>query len=290
MKKFSLFFVIVINWIFLSNCSLRENTIPLNVMSFNIRYDNPEDGPNSWDKRKEMVVETIEAQEADVIGMQEVLIRQQEYLAAKLSRYETYAVGRDDGKLKGEMGSIFFLKNRFELLDRSTFWLSETPEVIGSKGWNAVLPRIVSWVKLKDLENDQILYFFNTHFSHVGEEARLNSAKLLVERVRYIAGDKPTIISGDFNCTKDSKPYSVITQVHDNQHVLYDSHYISETEHFGGLNSINAFGRPGREAIIDYLFCNSSFKVKSHGILIIKKDSVFVSDHYPVVAEMEFTL
>jgi len=270
------------------NCSLRENPTPLNVMSFNIRYDNPRDGLNAWDNRKELVIETIRNQKADIVGMQEVLSSQQEYLTASLSSYDSYAVGRDDGGLEGEMGSIFFLKDRFELLDKSTFWLSETPEVIGSKGWNAVLPRIVSWLKLNDLENNKVLYFFNTHFSHVGEEARLNSAKLLVERVSYIAGDNPVLITGDFNCTNDSRPYSIITEDNTPGIILFDTHYISETEHSGGLNTINSFGRSRKEAIIDYIFCNSSFKVLSHGILTVKKDSIFVSDHYPVVAQLEF--
>jgi len=289
MKKLSLIVLLVFSGVFLTNCSLKEDPTPLNVMSFNIRYDNPRDGLNSWDNRKELVIETIKSQEADIVGMQEVLSRQQDYLTANLTTYESYAVGRDDGALRGEMGSVFFLKSRFEILDKSTFWLSETPEVIGSKGWNAVLPRIVSWLKLNDLEKNQVLYFFNTHFSHVGEEARINSAKLLVERVRYIAGDNPVIISGDFNCKHNSKPYSIIVEKKSPGTSLFDSHYISETDHYGGLNTINSFGRSKEEAIIDYIFSNSSFKVLSHGILTIRRDSLFVSDHYPVVAQLEFT-
>jgi endonuclease/exonuclease/phosphatase family metal-dependent hydrolase len=186
------------------------------------------------------------------------------------------------------MESIFYLRDRFAPLDKSTFWLSETPEVVGSKGWNAVLPRIVSWVKFWDLENEREFYFFNTHFSHVGDEARINSAKLLVEQVVNIAGNKPVIISGDFNCTKDSDPYFIITDTGNGLPSLFDTHYISESQHFGGMNSINAFGKSKREAIIDYIFCSDDFKVSTHGILVIQKDSVYVSDHYPVISELSF--
>lgn len=288
MIKFSKQVVLIISSFLLCNCAGNDVKQSLTIMSFNIRYDNPRDGINTWNNRKEMVVETIISEEADIIGMQEVLLSQQKYLEEKLLDYDHYAVGRDDGKTQGEMGSIFFLKERFDVLTKATFWLSETPDEIGSKGWNAVLPRIVSWVKFHDRENDRDFFFFNTHFSHVGEEARAGSAKLLVNKVAEIARDYPVVISGDFNCTKESNPYSIITDENKGQLTLYDTHFISETEHYGGLNTINGFGRQGKEAIIDYLFCNSSFKVNSHGILTIKKDSVFISDHYPVVAKFIF--
>lgn len=262
----------------------------IKVMSFNIRYDNPRDGINTWYNRKEIAVAAILDNNVDIVGMQEVLLSQQTYLEQNLADYDFYAVGRDDGKTKGEMGSIFYQRERFEPLDKSTFWLSETPEVVGSKGWNAVLPRIVSWVKFRDLNNDEEFFFFNTHFSHVGDEARANSASLLVEQVVNIAGSNPVIISGDFNCTNESKPYAIITDINNGLPTLYDTHYISEAEHFGGLNSINGFGKSRREAIIDYLFCSDDFEVATHGILAIKKDSVYISDHFPVFAELKFKI
>ena len=286
MKGVKIFLGLVILVLLISACS--GNQPELRVMSFNIRYDNPRDGINTWNNRKEMVVETILNQQVDIVGMQEVLLSQQKFLEERLADYDFYAVGREDGKTGGEMGSIFYLRDRFEPLDKSTFWLSETPEIVGSKGWNAVLPRIVSWVKFRDIENKREFFFFNTHFSHVGDEARAQSAKLLVEQVVNIAGDEAVIISGDFNCTNDSKPYAVITDTANGLPTLYDTHYISETEHFGGLNSINAFGKSRREAIIDYIFCNDDFRVGTHGIMAIKNDSIFVSDHYPVISNLKF--
>ena len=280
------FLGLVILVLLISACS--GNQPELRVMSFNIRYDNPRDGINTWNNRKEMVVETILDKQVDIVGMQEVLLSQQKYLEERLDDYDFYAVGREDGITKGEMGSVFYLRERFEVLDKSTFWLSETPEVAGSKGWNAVLPRIVSWIKFHDLENKREFFFFNTHFSHVGDEARAQSARLLVEQVVNIAGDEAVIISGDFNCTYDSRPYEIITATDNGLPPLFDTHYISETEHFGGLNSINAFGRSSREAIIDYIFCNDGFSVSSHGILTIRRDSVYISDHYPVISSLVF--
>lgn len=279
-KIFSLFFLIII----CAGCSPQIENKPLKVMSFNIRYDNPADGPNAWTHRKEIVVEEIKIRAVDIVGMQEVLKGQEKYLIANLPEYETYGVGRDDGADKGELCPIFFRRQRFELLEKSTFWLSETPDSIGSKAWDAVLPRIVSWVKLHDLETGEDLYFFNTHFSHVSDSARKNSAELLVKKITEIAGNQPVILSGDFNCINQSEPYQVLTGNSQNLLQLFDTHYISETEHFGGLQSINGFGRSRRETIIDFLFCNSAFRVLNHGILTVRKDSVFISDHYPVLA------
>ncbi len=279
--------ILLILCILTASCTGSNKQIPIKVMTFNIRYDNPRDGKNTWNNRKELAVETILSEKIDIVGMQEVLLNQQKYLEENLIDYHHYAVGRDDGKTRGEMGSIFFLKDRFEPLEKATFWLSETPDSIGSKGWEAVLPRIVSWVRFQDKKNNKEFYFFNTHFSHVSDEARISSAQLLVKKVAEIAGDQAVIISGDFNSTEDSEAYRIITEEKGNAS-LFNSHYISESEHFGGLNTINGFGRSNKEAIIDYLFTNSGFNVKTHGVLAIKKDSIFISDHYPVVTDICF--
>jgi len=274
---------------FLMACSTAQKNAPLNIMSFNIRYDNPADGPNAWIHRKEMVVETVKEGGVDIVGMQEVTKNQQQYLVANLPEYQTYGVGRDDGADEGEFCPVFFRKDRFELLEKSTFWLSENPDSIGSIGWDAHLSRIVSWVKLSDQKTNKTLYFFNTHFSHVANEARKNSALLILEKIEKIAGKHPVILSGDFNCTRESEPYQVITGNGQNPNRLFDTHFISATDHFGGLQSINGFGKRNAERIIDYLFCNSSFRVLKQGILTIQKEGVFVSDHYPIVATVRFS-
>ena len=253
-------------------------------MTFNIRYDNPADGLNAWGNRKEMVAEAIKSHDIDIVGMQEVLKHQEDFLIESLPEYDSYGVGRDDGVANGELNSIFFRKERFELLEKSTFWLSEKPEVVGSRGWDASLSRIASWVKLHDRQTNRDLFFFNTHFSHVGPEARKNSAQLLIDKIDEIAGDHAVILTGDFNCNNQSEPYRLLTGSRQDVPWIYDTHFISETDHFGGLQSINGFRETRRESIIDFVFCNSNFRVVKHGILTIKKNRVFISDHYPVMA------
>ncbi|MFC1782859.1 endonuclease/exonuclease/phosphatase family protein [Planctomycetota bacterium] len=275
--------LIIIVFLF-GGCWQQPQNTPLKVMTFNIRYDNPADGLNAWGNRKEMVAEAIKSHDIDIVGMQEVLKHQEDFLIESLPEYDSYGVGRDDGVANGELNSIFFRKERYELLEKSTFWLSETPEVVGSRGWDASLSRIASWVKLHDRLTNRDLFFFNTHFSHVGPEARKNSAQLLIDKIAEIAGDHAVILTGDFNCNNQSEPYRLLTGSRQDMPRLYDTHFISETDHFGGLQSINGFRETRRESIIDFVFCNSNFRVLEHGILTIKKKRVFISDHYPVMA------
>jgi len=154
----------------------KDEPATLHVMTWNIRYDNPGDGENAWPHRKDWVAEIIRREKADIIGLQEVLKGQLDDLTQRLPEMVAYGVGRDDGKMKGEYAPILYRRDRFELLDKSTFWLSKTPDVSGSKDWDAALTRIASWVKLKDKQTGKVFYFINTHFDHRGAEARLQSA------------------------------------------------------------------------------------------------------------------
>ncbi len=129
----------------------------LNVMTWNIRLNTPSDGINAWPNRKDWVAEIIVKNKVDIAGFQEVLVEQLEDLKARLPEMDVYGVGRNDGKNAGEFTPIFFRKDRFELLDQSTFWLSMTPDKTASKGWDAALPRIASWVKLKDRQTGSVL-------------------------------------------------------------------------------------------------------------------------------------
>jgi endonuclease/exonuclease/phosphatase family metal-dependent hydrolase len=179
------------------------------VMSYNIRYGTAQDGENHWDNRKEFLVETIQAFDPDLLGTQETLGFQRDYLAGKLSGYEVLGVGRDDGGETGEMAALYFKRDRFEKLDGGHFWLSETPDKPGSKSWDAALTRMVTWVELRDRRQPKgkPLIFFNTHFDHRGEQARLESARLLRRRVAERAARYRVIVTGDFNVGEDSPPY-----------------------------------------------------------------------------------
>jgi len=261
---------------------------PLKVMSFNIRYDNPRDGDNSWENRKEMAASTVAFHGIDIMGLQEVLDHQLHDLAGMLPEYAWIGVGRDDGDKKGEYVPIFFLRERLELIESGHFWLSETPEKAGSMGWDAACTRMVTWGKFSDRRTGRNFHFFNTHFDHIGLVARERSAQLLLKRIESIAGMAPVILTGDFNCLAEDKPYLLLTAGAGGTPGLQDTQSISQNGQYGGTQTFNGFAddvQSGR--IIDFIFVRRTGPVFNHGIIADRWDGRFVSDHYPVCAEVE---
>lgn len=175
---------------------------PITVMSFNIRYDNPSDGINSWENRKELVTRTLQNYSPDIIGMQEVLEGQLAFLNQNLQGYASLGVGREDGKTEGEYAPVFYNTKRFKSIDRGTFWLSPAPDVIGSVGWDAALTRICTWVKFSETITGLEFYFLNAHFDHVGKTARKESAKLILDFIQKETKGLPVILTGDFNFSR----------------------------------------------------------------------------------------
>lgn len=263
-----------------------EKMDTLSVMSFNIRYANEHDGKHAWKYRKERVANLIKFYEVDLLGMQEALYGQIQYLDEQLEEFDWYGVGRDDGELSGELSPIFYRRSAFELLDKGTFWLSETPEK-PSKGWDAAIVRIVSWVKLKNKQNNREFYYFNTHFDHKGEKAREESARLILKKINQIAEGYPVILTGDFNAGPESQPYEVLTS---SQGGLQDAMEISQLPHYGPLQSFSGFEvtpeLPGDR--IDYVFVSEEVKVLKHGILTEAREGAYPSDHLPVLAKVAF--
>jgi endonuclease/exonuclease/phosphatase family metal-dependent hydrolase len=260
------------------------------VVTYNIRYDNPSDGPNIWPNRREAMVAYLREAKADLIGMQEVLPQQRDYLAEQLDDFAVYSVGRDDGE-KGEATPIFYRKDRFDLLEKGTFWLSDTPDTIGSKGWDADLPRVASWLKLRDKQAHRPLLVVNTHFDHRGPAARVASSKLLVKKIGELAGSGadalPVVLTGDFNCTARQAPYEVLAPKADVAGRLLDAHFATREPHAGGDSTSNGFRevRPG--AKIDFIFVRD-LEVLSHRIDDPRVKGRFVSDHQPVAAELRW--
>ncbi|MDX2414487.1 MAG: endonuclease/exonuclease/phosphatase family protein [Bacteroidales bacterium] len=277
MKKGLLVPVIFI--LIVSSCNVDTDN---KIISLNIRYDNPRDGDNAWPARKEIVLSFLEDQQADMFGLQEVLWHQYAWLDSCLAGYSSVAAGRDDGLQKGEMTPVFFKSNRFDLLDSNTFWLSETPDVPGSKGWGAVLPRIVSWIKLEDKRSKEILYFFNTHYSHMSDSARLMSSKILSEQLQKIAGKENFVVTGDFNMLAESEAYKTMVSAGDS--LIKDSYYLSDTEPAGEAYTFNGFKNVSGSGRIDYIFVRSGTRVKSHQTVNLKRDGIFISDHWPVIS------
>lgn len=261
------------------------------VVSLNIRFDNPGDGENAWPHRRDLVAEMIRSNRADIVGLQEALSRQVADLEERLPGYAWHGVGREDGKEQGEFVPIFYRKDRFELLDKSVFWLSETPAKPGSRGWDATIPRATTWLKLKDRRTGGVLFAFNTHFDHWGAKARDESAKLLLAKIEKIAGSSPAVLTGDFNCTPSSRPYRILTTGTDQpdergEFSLTDARSVSESEPAGPDSTWNGFREITPGLRIDFVFLWGPWRVASHRILDDRHDGRFASDHLPVVAQL----
>lgn len=264
---------------------------PFKVMTYNIRYDNAQDSLNAWTYRKDKVANLIQFHEADIIGMQEALFNQVNYLDEQLTDFDWCGEGRDDGKEAGEFSPIFYNTNLFTLLEDSTFWLSETPEV-PSKSWDSSLNRIVTWAKFTYKPTGTDFYFFNTHFDHRGQIAREESAKLLVLKITDIVGSEPVILTGDFNSTPESFPYTVIVGTAESEAMvpLKDAFNHSILPHHGALKSSSGFAVTDslRGNRIDYIFVRNNIEVLKHGILTDFQEGNFPSDHLPVLAQIKF--
>jgi endonuclease/exonuclease/phosphatase family metal-dependent hydrolase len=182
----------------------------IRVMTYNIRNSGAGDGPNRWPLRRSLWIDTVRKIGPDLLGVQEVLADQYDDLRADFAEYAVSGVGRDDGDCGGERAMILFHTARFELLDSGTFWLSQTPAKIASTSWDTCLTRACSWVRLHDRQAGRGLIFANTHFDHVGEQARLQSAMLLAEKLPHIGHRLPVILTGDFNCTEVDPPYAAL--------------------------------------------------------------------------------
>ena len=282
-KIYGLSIALFIFLFFFSGCSVERQRI--DVMSFNIRYNNPNDGIFSWDHRKDMVSWTIQTYKPDVLGVQEALKGQLADLASSLPAYNWVGQGRDDGNDKGEYVPVFYRKDRFSLLEEGHFWLSETPDEPGSMGWDAACTRMVSWVKLKEINSGYSFYFFNTHFDHMGEEARQQSAQLLSDSIRLIASLKPVIITGDFNCAEGSDAFKIMTRLFDDSRDIADRTIEPlPTTYLGFPANLEETN------IIDHIFLSPHFIVREYEIAAENSGGYFPSDHLPVWARLELRM
>ena len=268
----------------IAGCSEDSADNRVRVMTINVRYDNPNDGVNAWPKRAAQVAGFIQSEVPDLLGMQEVLLRQYNYLDSALLDYTSVGVGRSDGLQGGEMNPVFFRTERFEMVRTKTFWLSDTPEVAGSMGWGASLPRIVTWMELIDKKNQEHLFFFNTHFAHDSDSARVMSSGILLNEVGKIAGSLPFVITGDFNMTPDSRGYAIITETASSAPLIRDSRVISEAKPYGPIYTFNGFTDNPAQGRIDYIFVSSGTAVVEHNTFFRKDKGIFISDHWPVGA------
>lgn len=274
MKRF--FFIILI---FASNIIMAQH---INIISYNIRFNNPGDGVNAWPNRSSQVAALLSFHQADIFGLQEALIGQIEDIQAQMPQMKWVGVGRDDGEKAGEFSPLFYNSEKFTALKSGGFWLSETPEKPGL-GWDAACNRVCSWLLLKENKSKKKFMVFNTHFDHMGVKARTESAKLILRKIKALnPSGFPVILTGDFNLTPEQEPISVITSE------LQDSRSITKQAAYGPTGTFNGFkfDSPLKDRI-DYVFVSNSIEVKRYGVLTDSKDLRYPSDHLPVFVNLE---
>lgn len=259
-----------------------KKSLSMTAMSFNIRYDNPSDAPNHWENRKEWVAGMIHYFQPEVVGLQEVLVNQLNDLKALLPDYGVIGCGRDDGKEQGEYSAILYHKSKLALLDEKTLWLSQTPETPGSMGWDAVCNRVLTKGIFKVKSSGKQLVVFNTHFDHVGQEARRESALMVKREVAKYADKHPVMVMGDFNADPGSNVYHLLVE----DSPLKDAMELA-TYQYGPQWTFHGFGSVpvAERQRIDYVFVTNRLRVVKHLHLSDQRGDRFPSDHLPVVVE-----
>lgn len=258
----------------------------LNVMTYNVRYDNSGDGVNRWSNRKDAAAQIILDEDVDIVGMQEVLNNQLSDLKARLTGYSSIGVGRNGGA-GGEYCPIFYKADRFTAISSGTFWLSETPDVVGSKGWDGAHPRIATWAVLEDKANPSRLLFVNTHIDHQGATAQQEGVKLIMSRIGAMNPNAlPVALTGDFNMTPANANILYITNPSTPNRLLHAKTLAQATA--GPQGTAHDFGAipESQRSFIDYIFVSEQTEVISHAVLPDKLGDIYLSDHAPVVAKI----
>jgi endonuclease/exonuclease/phosphatase family metal-dependent hydrolase len=255
------------------------------VMSYNIRMDTKADGVNQWGNRIEKVTDLIKKHNPDLFGVQEALHNQMMDLQNNLPDYQFVGVGRDDGKEKGEYSAIFYKKDKFEVLKQNTFWLSETPSIPGSKSWDAAITRVVTFAVVKEKSSGKSFIYANTHFDHIGKEARKNSANTIKHLLLDFMKDYkaiPVLVSGDFNSEPTAEPY--LNMIDGKELQLTDARPGTDvTGTFCGFEVGKIECRT-----IDYIFHSAQWKASNYKVIQENDGKYYPSDHLPVMAS--FTL
>ena len=266
---------------------LAESKNPtIKVMSFNVRNGLANDGENSWEYRRDFVIETIRTFDPDLLGLQEVHQFQADFIQEQLPEYGFYGVAREaDGK-SGEIVPVLYKSERFELFDTGHFWLSDTPKVPGSKSWDSALPRVATWIGLSDKQGgSKQIIFGNTHFDHKGELARLESAKLIRNRIDRVVPEMALIVTGDFNTHELLEPYAVLVDSTGNSgSPLIDTYRQIHPDKRDLEGTFSAFTGVRNRNRIDWILTTPDFVTLNASINYTNENGKYPSDHYPVEA------
>ncbi|MEI6696524.1 MAG: endonuclease/exonuclease/phosphatase family protein [Bacteroidota bacterium] len=276
MKKTVLSFLLVFSIsIFALHC---QN---IQLITYNLRYENNYDGDNAWRLRKDKIAEMLRFYDVDIIGIQEGLTTQVAYLDSCLPQYHHIGIGRDDGKTQGEYSAIFYKKDKYEVIQSASFWLSETPDSV-SKGWDAACIRICTYALFKNKKTHEKFWIFNTHFDHIGETAQKNSSRLVIEKIKNLnIENHPLVLMGDFNMSPEKEPIQYISSKLKDAKYLYQK----EVDKYEGTFNAFEFCKP-LTLRIDYFFLNK-YNVIKYRVLTDSYQCKYLSDHLPVFVELK---
>ncbi|MCM8540750.1 MAG: endonuclease/exonuclease/phosphatase family protein [Lentisphaeraceae bacterium] len=267
-----------------TSCSSTPEVIEdgkVRAMSFNIRYGTAKDGDNHWEKRKAMVFKVIKDYAPDFVGMQEALKFQIDEIVEANSQYKSAGIGRD-GENKGEFSNILYNHLKFELLENETFWLSDTPETM-SKSWGNGLHRICTWALLKNKVSGKHIYVFNTHFDHRSVPSRVQSARLIIQKIKERQHlEYPFILTGDFNAIESSLEMNYFSS----NNILDSDRFVDHEDQNRGSFTGFKFGNYKHK--IDYIYISAKqWNVKKSEIVRYSENEKYPSDHFPIYAELE---
>ncbi len=273
----------IVIWIFC--LSVIASQAQIRAVSYNIRYNNPGDAANAWTHRLPAIKQQLNQFQFDILGIQEGLHQQIIDLQSNLgNQYSWIGVGRDSGDLRGEFCAIFYNQEKFTLISNSyTQWLSPTPNK-PSKGWDAALPRIVTFAKFKEKSSGKCFWVFNTHFDHMGKTARFESALFLSNLVHQHSPTDPAILLGDFNCQDSSAPIQFLSNKMEKANPIQTPNQPINKGTFNGFAKDADLPGPN----IDHIFINK-FNAQACWIdYTTRGPGLYISDHYPILVDLQF--
>lgn len=252
----------------------------LRVMTFNVRYPAPNDGPERWESRRGLFVKTIREQHPDVFGTQELYKEQGDYVVAKLPEYTWFGMGRKGGDGDEHMG-VFYRRDKLRVLDSGNFWLSDTPDVPGSSSWGTLFPRMVTWARFQRKDDGRTFVLFDTHLPYRASDdvAREKGAAVILKRIAKLPAGEPFVLTGDFNTTPDSKVHAMLTRH------LQDAWLVAPRRSGPDKTFHDFTGKPTER--IDWILVRG-FRVKDARTVTTHEDHLYPSDHFPVVADLQW--
>ncbi len=269
--------------------------LELKVMTFNIRYGSANDGPNHWDRRKDMVVGTIERHACDVIGLQEALRFQIDCIRRALPRYGEIGVAREDGKADGEYSALLYNRDKLDVSESATFWFSDTPDVPGSSHWGNACVRICSWARLTDKQSGRSFYAYNLHLDHVSQPSREKSVVLLAKRISQRKHNDPFIVTGDFNAGESNPAIRYLKgeiplegpdgEETTNPIPMLDSFRVLHPDE-KEVGTFNGFKGTRTGDKIDFILVPPTVTTLDAAILHDNAEGQYPSDHFPAMAKL----